>query len=277
MRRFLIAGAAVALVVTGLVAGSPAQAGVGPSQDCRNGGIPGASNYREILDTGAHVSVLHGSPNADDFSVNLCFSDRPWGTGSLLVGGIVHMRVSKAGPETYDVYLDCAGDTTLIGTPTFCDGTVSSTLTLHKTPTGAGPVPTGGRTQLYVYVDAGGTLVLTNGANTGETTATTTGNPTVTSTDTCVTVAGTTPPTGTSCTSRAFDAFVAAGDGPNTTTGGSTATCLVSVGTNCMQYAPRAYVEAFDDTGNDTLIDIIGVPVLDDRGRVCAGSGCPTT
>ena len=254
----------MALVVTGLVAGGPARAGVGPSQDCRAGAIPGAPTYVELLDTGAYAGVRYGLPDPHDFSVNVCVSDRPYGTPSLLAGGIVHLRFFRIGPDTYDVYLDCAGDTTVIGTPNNCDGAVSTTTTVHLSP------GVGGSTSAFVQVESSTLFVGTTGADSGTTTNSTGSNPAVTYGNTCATVAGIAL-TG-SCSGDALEASLASDD-VTPAVGGTTGTCLVWAGASCLLDQPRAGVVLFNDTANDTQVKLLEVPVLTDpRARQCYGS-----
>ena len=264
MRKVLIAGAAISLVVTGLIGGSPAEAGVGPSQACKAGPMPGAPIYAELLNTGAYVGVRYGLPNPTDFSLNVCFSDRPYGTASVLTGGIVHLRFFKVGPNTYDVYLDCAGDDTLLGTPNNCDGTVSTATTVHFiSPT------SGASTQLYVYLNGSTLVVGPTGADSGAVNATTGANPDVTYTGVCASAAGVVVP-GT-CTGGGVDARVASGDLPRTP---PSAGCLVSIAGTCHVPMPAAQVEAFADSSNPTEVYVAGVRVVPDPGRVCVGFGC---
>jgi hypothetical protein len=262
-------GAAVALVLTAFVT-TPAQAGVGVSEWCSQGWLGGTDgHYRELSNnnTTGYLAVNWGTPDTTDWSINVCYSDRALGSPSFAWGGMVHLGFTTPAPNTYHIYTHCYGEPGMAGTFN-CQHNSYTTITTHTTP-GVGM-------SIATLLDiAGSTLGIgTTGADSGSPSLT---NPTTTPTaqlgGTCATVAGITPPTGTSCSTDAVDAQVATTDAPNVRTGGTTSTCLVLVGSTCHLYAPRAFVEAFDDGANDTYAKLLGLGPSD-PGRVCIGFGC---
>lgn len=267
MRRLLTAGAAVTLAVLGLV--SPARAGVGYSEWCTQPWLPGTDgSYTELVNdpTLGYAGARYGTSNPDDFAVNVCYSDRQLGTPSAATGGMVHLRYYKSGPNTYNVYTHCYGESGWLAMAN-CKHDVTTTITTHTAP------GVGGSAAGAVYANGSTLFVAPTGAATGSATPDFDSTPGVTYGGTCATVLGTTPP-GATCTTAAVDADVATSD----VTGlflGTTSTCLVDVLGFCWLYMPTAGVVLFGDPSTSTTVSVLGsTPIPVDPGRQCVGYPC---
>jgi hypothetical protein len=263
MRRFLTAGAAVLLVITGLVAGPGVPGAKASKLYCRDGWPPGLGTL-EVVNTGVYLAV-ETYAGTNDFLVGACYSDTPVTSPAFLVGGFVGVRVYQSGPDTWNIRPECAGDTsptTLITVN--CTAMTSVTTTVTTAPTvsvtGSG----------WTYLN-GSTLTLgATGVNGGALTPTAGANPSLVYNGTCATVHGVTL---VPCSTDALDTSVAPGDAPDVLTGGTTSTCLLTVGSTCYLYAPQAAIQAFDDSSNATNVKVLGAG-FSDPGRICLGFGC---
>lgn len=120
MRVSRIARGAVVVIVAALLnADSPANAGTSYSTWCtddwRQPGTDGS--YFELNNAAGFVSVKYGT-NPNDFSVNICYSDRRLGTPSHTVGGFIHLRFVRTTSDSYDVYTHCYYDPGVVVTTT---------------------------------------------------------------------------------------------------------------------------------------------------------------
>lgn len=259
MRRFITAGAALALAVTGLVAGAPKALGVTYSVVCTNN-YPADSTEMTLVNTVVHIGTQRHT-SGGRYSFTVCYSDTPSSSPSTLMGGYVTVTAHQVTPNQWNVAVECRGDSPTMLATVNCDAVVTTVTT---TTTSTSPPNAGASVSGWTLVN-GSTLTLgTTGANTGTLVTRTTGNPEVTYGGTCGSVAGITP---VGC-STLVDADVATGDVTPGTVTGSTSTCLVTTGPTCHIYLPKAGVAFFRDAANPTQVTVLGTPVSD-PGYTC--------
>jgi hypothetical protein len=252
MRRLLTAGAAVALALTGLIAAPRAMADY--SSTCANN-YPSYVTEQTLVDTIVHVGTQRQfATSPATISLAVCYSDTPLAQPSNFTGGFVKVTATNTAPNTWEVRLECRGDSATMLASVNCDAT---TRTVTTTSTTTSPLSAGATISGWTLVENSTFTIGTTGANTGSISTTST-NPEVHYGGTCLTLAGITPP-GSRCTSAAIDAEVARGD-VATALGGTTGNCLVTAG-GCLVYQPRAGIVLWGDAANPTYVAVLGVPV----------------
>jgi hypothetical protein len=265
MKRLLTAGAAVALVITGLVA-APRAVGSTISATCDNQ-YPSYVTEQTLVNTVVYVGTQRQvSTSPSTFSLAVCYSDTELAQASNLTGGYVKITATNSAPNRWDVRLECRGDSPTMLASVNCDATTSTVTT---TSTSTSPLSAGATVSGSSFVQGSTFTLGTTGGNTGAI-GTTPTNPELTWSGTCTTVAGITP---TPCSTGAVDAHVARGD-VGTAIGGTTGTCLVTAGSSCLVWKPRAGIVLWGDTANPTYVRVLGnsLPPSDPNTAQCYGS-----